>query len=73
MKWNILLMWPSWAWKTTISKEIIRNTESHKLFTADTSRNIREWEQNWVDYNFISSYKIIKNSNLHQNYLTVNI
>lgn len=69
MNWNILLIWPSWAWKTTVSKEIIKTTKNHRLFVADTSRNLRLWEQDWIDYNFISSEKIIEQSNLNIDYL----
>ncbi len=69
MKWNILLIWPSWAWKTTISKEILKIDNLYQSFIADTSRKIRIWEIDKVDYNFISSEEIIWKSLKIKDYL----
>lgn len=69
MKWNILLIWPSWSGKTTFSQEIISHSKIYKLFMADTSREIREWETNWIDYNFISAENILSNARWKEKYL----
>lgn len=67
--WNILLIWPSWAWKTTVSKKIIDNYWNFSNFIADTSREIRNWEVNWLDYNFVTSEFIISNYKNKDKYL----
>jgi guanylate kinase len=70
MNWNILLIWPSWSGKTTVSKEIISIFNKYSLFVADASRSIRDGEQNWIDYNFIPFNLIIeKHWNNMKNYL----
>jgi len=70
MKWNILILWPSWAWKTTINNEIISHNRNYSIFTPDTSRGIREWEKDGVDYNFIKKDIILERSKYTDKYLT---
>ncbi len=72
MYWNILLIWPSWSWKTTVAKNITQEIEIYNLFIADTSRAIRSWEKNWIDYNFVTRDLIIQNHKNITDYLLEN-
>lgn len=49
------IMWVSWAWKWTLIKAL-KNLEGYDFHIplSYKTRNIREWELNWVDSWFIS-------------------
>lgn len=49
------IMWVSWAWKWTLIKSLkeVQGYDFHIPLSYKT-RNIREWEVNWVDSWFIS-------------------
>lgn len=49
------IMWVSWAWKWTLIKAL-KNLEGYDFHIplSYKTRNIREWEVNWVDSWFIS-------------------
>lgn len=57
----VILSWPSWVWKTTIWYKLISNHPNffEKIVTT-TSRSIRDWEKNWIDYYFISKNQFEK-------------
>ncbi len=66
--WNILLIWPSGSWKTTIRKKIIYHKKEYNFFIAETSRIKRDWEKNWKDYFFVDSDTIIEKHKNLENY-----
>lgn len=50
----ILLSWVSWSGKTTVIKELLSKYENLSLVNSYTTRPMRDWEVNWINYNFIS-------------------
>ena len=53
----VVITWKSWAWKTTLRKELEKYWFNPIITT--TTRNPRIWEQELIDYKFI------KNSDFH--------
>lgn len=55
----IVLCWPSGSWKDTIRK-ILEDKYLYRNLLSTTSRDKRNWEKDWIDYNFISKEEFKK-------------
>ena len=61
-----ILSWPAWAGKNTIWETIRHECESLiEESVSTTTRSPREWETDWVEYNFIS--KELFQKKIHEN------
>lgn len=49
--------WWSWVWKDRIFNEILENSENYIKPVSFTTRSMRPWEVDWIDYYFISQEK----------------